>query len=134
MRALFIILFSILFIAIGYSQAPTADFSANPTTVCANNPILFSNQSSSSTTISTFSWDFGDGNSSNIENPSHSYSLPGTYTVTLVVVDVNGSADAEVKANYITVIPSPLAGFTISGLGCTVPLSVIFSLPKRSSK
>ena len=127
MRALFIFLFSILFISKSYSQAPTADFSANTTTVCANNPILFSNQSSSSTTISSFSWDFGDGNSSNIENPSHSYSLPGTYTVTLVVVDVNGSADAEVKANYITVIPSPLAGFSISGLGCTVPLSVIFN-------
>lgn len=43
-------------------------------------PILFTNLATGS--IETISWDFGDGNFSNEESPSHSYTTPGTYTIT----------------------------------------------------
>ena len=47
-------------------------------------------------------WDFGDGETSNSENPSHAYSTPGNYTVSLTVTDANGSS-TETKENFIKV-------------------------------
>ncbi|MCR9172398.1 MAG: PKD domain-containing protein [bacterium] len=56
------------------------------TTICIPNPAVFSNNSANG---NTFYWDFGDGNTSTDVNPSHLYSNPGTYNVTLVVTDSN---------------------------------------------
>lgn len=53
--------------------------------------INFTDHSSSSDTIVTWAWDFGDGNISNEQNPSHTYSLPGTYQVCLTITDNDGS-------------------------------------------
>ncbi|MBS1494850.1 MAG: T9SS type A sorting domain-containing protein [Bacteroidetes bacterium] len=50
---------------------------------------------------SSWSWDFGDGGTSSAQNPVHSYSLPGTYTISLTI---NGNLTAT-KTNYITVLP-----------------------------
>ncbi|WCL81372.1 T9SS-dependent M36 family metallopeptidase [Saprospira sp. CCB-QB6] len=58
-----------------------------------NNGALFSYSASDldlsftdqSANASSWSWDFGDGNSSTLQNPTHSYTLPGTYTITLMV-------------------------------------------------
>lgn len=55
--------------------------------------------------ISTFFWDFGDGNTSTLRNPSHIYSQIGTYTVSLKVTDCNGVMDSLTKTNYITADP-----------------------------
>lgn len=45
--------------------------------------------------ISAYAWDFGDGNSSNQQNPEHTYTSAGTYTVELTVTDANGNSDTE---------------------------------------
>ena len=50
----------------------------------------------------TWLWDFGDGNTSNIQNPTHTYTANGTYTVILTCTNANGS-DADTIINYITV-------------------------------
>ena len=52
--------------------------------------------------ITTFSWDFGDGNTSALKNPVHLYSTSGSYTVNFTVTGPGGS-DFEAKTNYITV-------------------------------
>lgn len=109
-----------------YSQTPNAQFTASSLTVCIGNPVSFTNQSTSPTPIINYTWDFGDGSSATTANTSHVYSAAGTYTVTLVVQNQSGNADAEVKTNYITVIPTPTATFTTSGNGCTVPFGVTF--------
>ncbi len=73
-------------------------------------------------------WDFGDGTSSNQQNPSHTYTAPGTYTVNLTVS--NGiDSDSEVKTAYITVTtpPAPEANFTATPTSGDVPLSVQFT-------
>ena len=63
-------------------ERPTAGFEiSTDTVVCRNENISFSNTSSGA---NDYYWDFGDGTTSTSTNPSHSYSSPGTYTVTLV--------------------------------------------------
>ncbi|WP_460514738.1 PKD domain-containing protein [Cyclobacterium sediminis] len=54
----------------------------------ANFEVQFINKSSGN--ISNYYWDFGEGNNSLEENPIHSYQVPGTYTVTLMVTDFWG--------------------------------------------
>lgn len=58
-------------------------------TYCWPNPVNFTNTSSGG---NTFLWDFGDGTTSSLESPSHSYPNSGTYTVKLVVSDSTGCA------------------------------------------
>lgn len=55
--------------------------------ICLPNPVVFANNSANG---NVFYWDFGDGTTSTLVNPSHVYPGPGTYTVTLVVSDASG--------------------------------------------
>jgi len=71
-------------------NSPVAAFSVAPsTTVCANQtPISFTNTSVGAT---TYSWDFGDGTGSNLQNPPpHMYTSTGVYTVLLTVSNASG--------------------------------------------
>ncbi len=56
--------------------------------------------------MTTYLWDFGDGNTSTEKNPTHTYNTPGTYTVVLTVDGI----ERVRKENYITV-SAPQAGF-----------------------
>jgi len=80
--------------------APVANFSANNTNPCVNTPILFTDSSTGNPT--SWSWDFGDSNTSTDQNPIHQYSTAGNYTVSLNVTNACGS-DTMTKPNYITV-------------------------------
>ena len=90
-----------------YSNAITADFSSASTFVCAAPAtIQFKNLS---TNASSYTWDFGDSSpTSNSKNPSHTYSAPGNFTVTLTASGniACGAANTKVKTNYITVANS----------------------------
>ncbi|MBC7885720.1 MAG: PKD domain-containing protein, partial [Saprospiraceae bacterium] len=66
--------------------APVAGFTTTMNCVCLNSPISFTNTSSGA---SSYYWDFGDGNNTTMPNPTHNYSLPGTYTVTLYAYSSN---------------------------------------------
>lgn len=81
-------------------DAPTANFTASPTEGLAPLAVVFTNTSSGDYTGSL--WDFGDGVTSTLENPTHTYSLPGAYTVTLTVGGLGGQ-DTLTRSNYITV-------------------------------
>lgn len=54
--------------------------------------------------LNSWSWDFGDGGSSTSQNPSHTYTTNGTYTVSLVVSDGLNN-EVETKSSFITVGP-----------------------------
>jgi len=58
------------------NEAPVTGFSSS----VAGNTVTFTN---TSTGGGTYLWNFGDGNTSTLENPTHTYASPGTYTVTL---------------------------------------------------
>ena len=127
-KSIILLIFNLLCYTIGWSQGPTADFTATPLSACVGETINFTNTSTANggAAIQDYTWDFGDGNSSNDESTSHSYSDSGTYTITLVVTNTLGEADAEVKPFYITILPAPLVDFNPLGLGCTVPLTLTF--------
>lgn len=80
----------------------TAEFTADRTVVAANGSIQFQYTSNGA---ETFAWDFGDGNTSDLENPTHSYTLPGDYTVALTVT-AGGNSVTETKTDFIRVIPA----------------------------
>ncbi len=67
-------------------DGPTAAFTPLSTNVCLNSPVSFINNSIGGT---SFYWDFGDGNNSTSFSPTHTYSTPGVFTVTLYVMQTN---------------------------------------------
>jgi PKD repeat protein len=82
--------------------APVASFGANPTSGDKPLEVDFTDQSTGE--VTSYAWDFGDGNTGIPQTPSHTYQTPGKYTVSLVVTGPSGS-DAETKVDYITVTP-----------------------------
>jgi len=87
---------------------PVADFSA--THVCEGNVTYFTNTSSTpSGALVGYVWDFGDGATSALPNPTHLYALSGSYNVQLIVGNSNGCADTLTRV--VEVFPLPLAHF-----------------------
>ncbi len=76
----------------------TAGYSASPTSGTVPLTVQFSDSSAGS--IKSWFWDFGDGNTSTEQNPSHTYETADTFTVSLTVTGPGGS-DTETKEKYI---------------------------------
>jgi gliding motility-associated-like protein len=100
---------------------PSADFKADLVGGCVPYEAQFSDSSFAATPIS-YLWNFGDGQTSIEANPSHVYTAPGAYTVTLIVSTTNGciSTDTFTVANMVTVQPKPVAGFTADPLETSI--------------
>ncbi|MEX2191149.1 MAG: PKD domain-containing protein, partial [Bacteroidota bacterium] len=96
-------------------QSPTPDFpvlgdvfrgelralaSFDADNIAGSLPLTVTFQNRSWQGATSYEWDFGDGGSSTEENPSHTYTNAGTYTVTLTV-DGLGSQSVEKKAKFI---------------------------------
>ncbi|HCX24974.1 MAG: hypothetical protein CMB80_20260 [Flammeovirgaceae bacterium] len=92
-----------------YPEA-TTQFSITTTNRCVGVTQSFSNTSSITTGTYTSSWDFGDGGSSTTKNPTHTYTVPGTYTVVLTTTSNNSCVSSTSKE--ITIYPEPVSDFT----------------------
>jgi PKD repeat protein len=79
---------------------PVADFAASPQSGNAPLEVSFSDLSTNNPTA--WSWDFGDGASSTLQNPIHTYANAGVYTVSLTALNDFGT-DTRIKSNFITV-------------------------------
>jgi PKD repeat protein len=103
-----------------------AAFAADTTTGPASLTVNFTDQSTG--TYDSWYWDFDDGGASTDQNPTHTYNLVGTYTVTLIIDGPEGS-DSEIKIDYITVTdPGFLkAGFFATPTSGAAPLDVQFA-------
>lgn len=75
--------------------------------------VNFTDASTSSTTISSWFWDFGDGNTSTMQNPNNTYAASGTYTVCLTTTNVCGT-DSTCHSVTVTICSNPTASFTSS--------------------
>jgi gliding motility-associated-like protein len=82
-------------------------FTFEPETVVVTNPVVFSDATQLSGNVSTgWAWTFGDGQTSDVQNPEHAYSTPGEYQVCLTVLTELGCS--EEFCDTITVVPAEL--------------------------
>lgn len=89
----------------------TALFSANDTAGCGSLIVQFTNQSTGSGTL-TYKWDFGNGESSTLQNPLIIYQNPGIYTVQLITT--NGTeSDTLTRKQYLHIFNEPQALFSL---------------------
>ncbi len=87
------------------NQQPAASF----TFICSDLSCSFASTSTDPDgTISAYSWTFGDGGTSNAQNPSHSYGAAGSYSVTLTVTDNQGATSGPLSQT-VNVTPPPPA-------------------------
>jgi gliding motility-associated-like protein len=109
------------------------DFTNSTTGTCsAPVTINFQNKSVGSGTLNS-TWNFGDGTTSKLTNPAHTYSKPGDYTVSLVVVNSTGCTDTLVKTNLIH-IGATKTDFATAGVVCAqTPVAFINSSDPQPS-
>ena len=85
--------------------SPIANFAADLTSWYAPMIVNFTDLSSPGNgEIVEWYWEFGDGNISYLQNPTHTYENLGNYTVSLTVTDENTLSDTETKIDYIKVL------------------------------
>lgn len=82
-----------------------------PDTICIGTPV---NPVVTSTNGQTYSWTFGDGQSSNAPAPGITYTSTGTYVVTFIVTNPQSCNGADTFTHSITVIDAPTADFTFA--------------------
>lgn len=100
-----------------------ANFTASAVNGCSPLTVNFTDNSINA---ANWSWDFGDGGTSALKNPSHKYQAPGTYTVALIVHNAGNCKSVVLKPGMITVT-GPVSAFSASDTtGCT-PLAVSFT-------
>jgi PKD repeat protein len=104
------------------SPPPLAAFTAANN--CAGQVICFSDQSTPAGAINSWSWSFGDGGASALQNPCHTYSSSGNQTVVLIAGDTASCVDTV--TNIISVYPLPSVSITPSNVcvGAVVPIAV----------
>ncbi len=113
-RYLLIFVALVLLVGIVGALPLTAEFSGTPLAVCVNEPVYFTDESyGGGGNITAWKWNFGDLGDSSEQNPTHSYSSPGVYNVSLRVDDDLGADDSTIRFSYINV--------STCGLGGTVP-------------
>lgn len=115
---------------------PTPAFIYNQ--ICGGQTVNFTSTSTIATTdtIGTYAWDFGDpasagNNTSGIQNPSHTFTASGTYTVTLIVTSTNGCPSTTTQV--LTVGPSPVAQFTATTVCTNTPMQFTNSSQNSST-
>ncbi|HYG17058.1 MAG TPA: PKD domain-containing protein, partial [Bacteroidia bacterium] len=92
-------------------ESPIAGFTVVGS-ACHGDVLNFTDNSTVPAASNTYSWDFGDNNSSSSQNAAYQYSSPGVKTITLTVISSNG-CESE-KDTTITIDAKPQAGFTAS--------------------
>ena len=111
-----------------HHAAPIPNFMGTPTSGYVPLTVQFTDTSGDSS-VTAWSWTFGDGGTSTAQNPSYTYSATGTYTVSLKETN-DGGSNTVTKTNYISVVPHsapPVADFTASPTSAKVQTTVTFT-------
>ena len=99
------------------NTTPTAGFTSSTNFLTAN----FQNTSTGAT---NYQWNFGDSQTSTVQNPSHTYAEDGTYTVTLTATNACGSV---ISTHTVTVVSMPSADFSANATAGCAPFTVQFA-------
>jgi PKD repeat protein len=108
-------------ISLQLDQAAVAfKINADKTKVGTGEKVQFQAEVSGGTAPYSYQWSFGDGATSNLKSPDHSYKAAGTYTVSLAVTDDKGYSNSDSRVDYINVeggwSPGAVAGSAWNGL------------------
>ena len=115
------------FITVEINSTPTAAFDYEPESPKVNEGVTFSSRSADADgVILAYLWEFGDGETSTVQTPSHRYQDEGAYTVTLTVTDNDGKSasasetlrvdqrDGTLNADFSWSPKNPSAGSAVS--------------------
>jgi gliding motility-associated-like protein len=98
--------------------APVANFTANPLNAANTyQTVQLTDLSQLAGTIVGWNWNFGDSTNSALQNPTHSWTAPGTYPIELIVTDSNGCMDTTILDYIISSPPVVPSGFSPDGNG-----------------
>ncbi|MFK7775500.1 MAG: PKD domain-containing protein [Saprospiraceae bacterium] len=86
----------------------TAEFTASTTTGCGDTTIDFLDQSTSNGNITSWFWDFDNGNTSSEQNPTVNFITTGNYTICLTIEDDLGGNDMHCKTDFIIINSAPI--------------------------
>ncbi|MEM6347167.1 MAG: PKD domain-containing protein, partial [Bacteroidota bacterium] len=107
---------------------PTAQFTVNQQNACANELLSFTDISTAgSGQITQWTWDLGNGTTSNLQNPQVRYQVSGLYPVSLSVTNQFGCQDDIIISNYVTVNAPDVSFNGDELLACGPPLVVNFT-------
>ena len=113
-------------VLVGAGGSPIANFTGTPTSGLAPLMVNFTDTSTGAAATSWY-WTFGDTGTSILQNPTHTYTACGDYTVSLTAVSPGG-IDTETKVAYISALPpAPIANFIASPTSGGAPLAVDFT-------
>lgn len=102
-----------------------ANFGFANNTYCDIATVNFTDSSFSTENITSYAWNFGDGNSASVQHPVHHYTAPGLYFPQLIVTTQSGCADTAKSKVPVKIVASPQAAISNTANGCA-PLSVTF--------
>lgn len=91
---------------------PSANFTINPDPLEALETGNFTDLSTGPSSLINWYWGFGDESASNQQNPTHSYNVPGDYSVYLAVKDINGCIDTVRKEITVVLLPDVPTAFS----------------------
>ena len=95
---------------------PSVDFSYTPAQPCVFDPVFFT-PIANTASIANYFWQFGDGGTAVMQSPAHTYSVPGTFNVSLTITDTSGCVSSVTKP--VTVHANPIANFSFPSVACT---------------
>jgi gliding motility-associated-like protein len=108
---------------VNVTPPPVVSFTLPSSSGCPALGVQFTDASVVGTGVTvTYFWDFGDGQTSTLQNPFHVYTVPGSYTVSLTIITHNGCVDTLtfIIPNAVTVFPVPQAGISATPTITTV--------------
>ena len=93
-----------------------AKFVYSPSMICINMPFQFTDSTKGIVMPNSWNWTFGDGDTSHHQNPTHTYTSPGTYTVKLISQNAKGCTDSMSITK--TIYPVAIANIIAPSLNC----------------
>jgi len=100
-----------------------ADFNLNILNDCDSNLVV--DLVNTSTNALEYIWDFGDGTTSSQQNENHSYTIPATYTITLIVQDTNRCHQLDTISKNVTLLPNVFVDFTVENVCAGTPVQLV---------
>lgn len=106
-------------------QSPQPLFEADNLEGCDPLTVTFANNSTNLSNDVTYLWSFGNGDESSDQNPSHTFTGPGTYTISLTVTNDGLCSNINTQNSYIVVYETPVAEFDADPMETVLEASTI---------